>query len=337
MNMLDRRLLLKGGLAAAAAGAAGAVASPAQALPAPSGTKVKAPFPIFDTHPHFYTNDIAKYPPKPDIAAPAREKLMNNPMTHDVVMKYWDEAGILMGTGVQYNTTYDTNNTYLLDVAKSDPGRILPVVILKATDPATPATLHKMAKENNIAGVRLFGSPINGEFEFFTDAALPAWDAINELGIVAILMLVGGDLQRTMGRVHDFAIKYPNVRIELDHLGYPNPKSSMATFGLTPNHFAVKPHRNLYWKLTSFHHVNMIEGAGLQLKDFFDYVKDLYGTDRMMWGSDMGNTPGTMEQHYAMLQKALDATAHWSYADRKAFFFDTAFRCFVPGGSKTLY
>lgn len=331
MIKFDRRLLLKGGLALTALGAMPFAARAQTAL------KVKAPFPIFDTHPHFYTNDIAHYPTKPDIAPAAKEKVTNNPMTHDVVMKYWDEAGILMGCGVQYNTVYDTDNTYLLDVAKSDPGRVLPVVILKATDPATPATLHKMAKENKIAGVRLFGSPINGEFEFFTDAALPAWDAINELGIVAILMLVGGDLNRTMGRVHDFAIRYPNVRIELDHLGYPNPKSSMATFGLTPNHFAVKPHRNLYWKLTSFHHVNMIEAAGIPLKDFFDYVKDLYGTDRMMWGSDMGNTPGTMEQHYAMLQKAIDATAHWSYADRKAFFFDTAFRCFVPGGTRMLY
>ena len=328
--MIDRRFLMKGGLAATAlAGMPSMLRS--------HDPVVKAPFPIFDTHPHYYTNDIAKYPPKDSIAAEARGRVMGTPMTRQVVTDYWDKAGILMGTGVQYNTVYDTNNTYLLDVAKEDPSRIIPVVILKATDPATPATLRKMAKENNIAGVRLFGSPINGEFEFFTDAALPAWDAVNELGIVAVLMLVGGDLNRTMGRVHDFAINYPDVRIELDHIGYPNPKPSMSTFGLTPNHFAVAAHDNIYYKLTSFHHVNMIEANGIPLKEWFDYIKNLYGTDRMVWGSDLGNTPGTIDQHLAMLQKAIDATSHWSYADRKAFFFDTAYRLFVPGGTSKQY
>jgi predicted TIM-barrel fold metal-dependent hydrolase len=327
--MLDRRLLLKSGLGAAA------VAALPSAVRA-HATIVKAPFPIFDTHAHFYTNDFARYPAKANITAAAKDKVIKTPMTHDVVMKYWDDAGIAMGTGVQYNTVYNTDNSYLLDVAKSDPGRVLPVVILSATDAATPGLLRKMAKENRIAGVRLFGSPVNGEFEFFTEAATPAWEAINELGIVAILMLVGGDLDRTMGRVNEYAARYPHVRIELDHLGYPNPKNSPATFGLTPNHFAARAHRNLYWKLTSFHHVNMIESNGIALKDFFDFVKGLYGADRMMWGSDIGNTPGTREQHYAMLQRAVDATSHWSYADRKLFFFDTAYRCFVPGGTRNV-
>ena len=60
--MFDRRLLLKGGLAGAALAV---MPSSARA----QATKVKAPFPIFDTHPHFYTNDIEHYPPKPSIAA----------------------------------------------------------------------------------------------------------------------------------------------------------------------------------------------------------------------------------------------------------------------------
>src|SRR5690606_8065318 len=173
--------------------------------------------------------------------------------------------------GVQYNTVYGTDNSYLLDVSDANPGRLIPVVILSATDPATPDKLRKMTEENKIAGVRLFGSPIDGEFEFFTEAATPAWEAINELGIVAVLMLVGGDLNRAMGRVHEYAMRYPNLDIELDHLGYTNPTRSPDTFGLTPNHFAVKPHRNIYWKLTSFHIMTQLDRAGVDLKEFFDY------------------------------------------------------------------
>src|SRR6266540_1460048 len=108
--MIDRRLFLTGGLAAAAV-----AAMPLRAFAA----KVNAPFPIFDTHPHFYAPNTAKYPFKSDIAANARTKATNEPMTPEVVVKqYWDQAGITMGTGVQYNTVYGTDNTYLLDLGK---------------------------------------------------------------------------------------------------------------------------------------------------------------------------------------------------------------------------
>ncbi len=325
--MIDRRLLLKGGLAAAALGSL-----PLRAAQPPR--KVNAPFPIFDTHPHFFTPDTAKYPFKPDITAAARTKVMTEPMTHDMVVKqYWDQAGITKGTGVQYNTVYGTDNTYLLDVCKSDPKRVLPVVILPATDPKTPDTLRRLTRQNKLAGVRLFGSPVNGEFEFLSEAAVPSWKAVDDLGIAMVLMLVGGDLNRTMHRVHEFAVRFPNVRIVLDHLGYPNPATSPETFGLTPNHLAIAPHRNLYWKLTSFHLTTRIDTAKADLKGFVDYVAKLYGPDRMVWGSDIGNTPGTLDQHFALLQRMLDATSHMSLADRRAIFHDTADKLFVPGGT----
>jgi L-fuconolactonase len=324
--MLDRRLLLKGGLAAAALGS--------MPLHAAQPRKVNAPFPIFDTHPHFFTPDTAKYPFKPDITAAARTRVSETPMTHDVVVRqYWDQAGITKGTGVQYNTVYGTDNTYLLDVCKADPTRVLPVVILPATDPKTPDALRQMTRENRIAGVRLFGSPVNGEFEFFSDAALPSWKAVDELGIAMVLMLVGGDLNRTMGRVGEFAKRYPNMRIVLDHLGYPNPTTSPGTFGLTPNHLAVVGQKNLYWKLTSFHLTTRIDTAKADLKGFVDYVAKLYGADHMVWGSDIGNTPGTMDEHFVLLQRMLDATAHMKAADRKALFYDTAEKVFVAGGT----
>jgi predicted TIM-barrel fold metal-dependent hydrolase len=325
--MLDRRLLMKGALAAATLASL--------PLRAAQPAKVTAPFPIFDTHPHFFTPDTAKYPFKPDITAAARTKVSETPMTPEVVVRqYWDQAGITRGTGVQYNTVYGTDNTYLLDVCKANP-RVLPVVILPATDRSTPDTLRRMTRENRIAGVRLFGSPVNGEFDFLSEAAVPSWKAVDELGIAMVLMLVGGDLNRTMHRVHEFAVRFPDVRIVLDHLGYPNPATSPATFGLTPNHLAISAHRNLYWKLTSFHLTTRIDTANADLKGFVDFVANLYGPDRMVWGSDIGNTPGTLDEHFALLQRMLDATAHMSQTDRRAIFHDTAEKLFVPGGTGT--
>ena len=330
--MFDRRRVLKGGLAAAAVSAltlAGCAASRGKAVTA---RKVNAPFPIFDTHPHFYTNDIARYPVKSDITAAARTKVMENPMTPEFMLKFWDDIGVTRGTGVQYNTVYGTDNTYLLDVAKAHPDRIRAVVILDAVDSATPATLRKFTRENRIAGVRLFGSPV-GESSFFSQKAIPTWDAINELGIACVLMLLGGDLNETMGRVKEFGTRYPNIRIVLDHLGNANMRQNTATFGLTPGHLAAVGMKNLYWKFTSFHINGQVDPAKVDLKAFLEYVAKTYGADHMVWGSDMGNVALTLDEHYAMTQRTIDATAGLSLAQRKAMFFDTADKVFVAGGT----
>lgn len=319
--MFNRRTLLKGSLAAAAL----------QAIPARAhSTKVKAPFPIFDTHAHFYTNQPDKYPFQSAIAEQALAKAQRHPIDPAAVLHFWDDAGIVMGTGVQYNTTYGTDNSYLLHVCSEDPAHFLPVVILPPTDPGTPAMLRKLAKDNRIVAVRFMGRPVDGEYPFLSEAAVPAWEAVSELGIAIVLMPFGGELNHAMGRVHEFATRFPKARIVLDHLGYPDPKLSPDTFGLAPMHFALSAHRNIYYKFTSYLTFLMLDTNKIDLRSFLDYAIDLYGPDRMIWGSDYGNTEG---DHLAYLQRAIDATAHRPYAERKAMFFDTAYRLFVPGGT----
>ncbi len=318
--MFNRRTLLKGGLAAAAI----------QSIPVRAqGTKVSAPFPIYDTHAHFYTNERDKYPFKPDIQESALSRAMTDPKTPEAVTSFWDDAGILMGTGVQYNTTYNTDNSYLLDVCAANPARFLPVVILSPTDAGTPDALRRMAKENGIVGVRFMGRPENGEYPFLSEAAVPVWQAVDELGIAMVLMPFGGELNHALGRIHEFATRFPGVNIVLDHLSFPDPTAYPDTFGLTPMHHALAAHRNIYYKITSYLTFLTLDATHTDLKGFLDYTRNLYGTDRMVWGSDFGNTEG---DHFAYLQRAVDATAGWSYADRRAMFFDTAYRLFVPGG-----
>ncbi len=61
-------------------------------------------------------------------------------------------------------------------------------------------------------------------------------------------------------------------------------------------------------------------------------MKDLYGADRMMWGSDTGQYAGLAGRPLQAAPAHSIQTAHWSYADRKAMFFDTPYRLFRPGG-----
>jgi L-fuconolactonase len=323
MNRMNRRIFIGSALAAAAATSLSKAAS----------AKPLAPFKLYDTHAHFYTNDADKYPFNAKGARYGAERMiakaMATPMTPEVIFKAWDEIGIERGCGVQYNSTYSTDNRYLLDMSAKYPKRIVPVVILAPTDPGTPAMLARMAKENHISGVRFTGSAdASGNYVFLSEAALPAWESANKLGLVIVLMPLGKAVPQAMQRVSELAQRYPNVNIVLDHIGFPTPAEIPATFGLTPHHLALAQRKNVYYKYTTFL-IEQIHEAKVDLTKFMHHMVGVYGADHMVWGTDIGNSEVDAVEY---TRHALDSTDGLSLAQKKAIFYDTAMKVFVPGG-----
>ncbi len=322
--MLDRRTLIGSGLAAAAVAA----------MPRGARAHVITPsFKLYDTHAHFYTNDVDKYPFKATRSRYGPEimvaKAMRFPQTPKEVFAFWDECGIAKGCGVQYNSTYQTDNRYLLDIAAEHPDRIVPVVITDPTAADGPATLEKFTRENKISGVRWTSSPDkDGKYTFLTDAATPSWEMANQLGIVVVLMPIGGNMATTMATVAQYAKKYPNVNIVLDHIGFPRPEALPATQGLTPEHIALAAIPNIYYKYTTLL-IEQFHASHVDAKKFLEHMVKTFTAEKMMWGSDVGNTPGSM---FGWVQYALDSASGLSQAQQKALFHDTPERIFVPGG-----
>ncbi|HTR01323.1 MAG TPA: amidohydrolase family protein [Candidatus Acidoferrum sp.] len=327
--MMKRRTLL-------AASAAGLAASMSGSLFAADAR----PFKLFDTHAHFYTNQPDKYPFNASGARKGAErtiaKAMARPMTPKVVFQFWDEIGVEMGTGVQYNSTYNTDNSYLLDIAKAHPDRIIPVVILSPTDAATPTTLQKMVKENRIAAVRFSGTPNErGEVAFASDAASDTWAAANELGLTIVLMSLGANIPASLTKIANFAERHPNVKVAMDHIGYPHPELLPASFGLSPEHLALAAHKNVHYKFTSLLISEMEDNAKaankpmVELKPFIEHMVSVFGIDHLMWGSDHGNVE---VDDVAYAKRALMAASGLTQAQQQAFFHDNGKALFVPGG-----
>lgn len=321
--MMNRRLFIGSGIAAA-----GAMTLPSSAL----GHIIKPTYKLYDTHGHFYTNDVDKYPFNSRTARYGPEvmvaKAMRYPQTPKEVFAFWDECGIAKGAGVQYSSTYRFDNSYLLDVSAEHPDRIIPVVILDPVGVETPATLEKMASENRIAGVRFTGTPADGEFPFLSEAAAPAWQMANRLGLLIVLMPIGGNTADAMVRVGEHAARYPNANILLDHIGFPRPQALPETWGLTPQHLALRDHHNVYYKYTTLL-IEQLHAAKVEEKPFLEHMVQTLGADKMTWGTDVGNTPGSM---FAWVQYALDSASGLSVADQEELFWNTAERIHVPGG-----
>jgi predicted TIM-barrel fold metal-dependent hydrolase len=262
------------------------------------------------------------------------KKVAERPMTPEVVFAFWDRVGVEMGTGVQYNSVYGSDNSYLLDVCKAHPRRALPVVILPPTEPKTPGLLEKWAKESYLTGVRWTGGSAARGYPYLSDAAKDAWAVCNALGLAVVLMPLG-DTAPALQQIARFADAYPNVRIALDHIGFPRPEVLPDTFGLTPEHHELAKHRNVYYKLTNFLVSEMeagAKGAGkpmVALKPFLEHMVGVFGADHLCWGSDYGNVEVDDVQYTSNM---IAAASGLPAQQRSAFFYDTARAVFVPGG-----
>lgn len=320
--MIERRTVLQAALAGSAM----------SLLPKAAFAAPLTPFKLFDTHAHFYTNDAEHFPFNARNSRYGPEKMiakaMAHPMTPEVIFKMWDENGVEGGVGVQYNSTYATDNRYLLGITAKYPRRIVSIVILAPTDPATPGEMARLAKEAHITGVRFTGAPSKeGEFVFLSDAAAGAWDAANRLGLVIVLMPLG-QAPMAMKRVAELADKYPNVKIVLDHVGFPKTDEGAPNYGLSPEHRALATRKNVYYKYTTLL-IEQLEAAKMPTRDFLTHAVGVYGADHFVWGSDVGNSEG---EYGDFVRRAWESAAGLSLAQKKAIFHDTARKLFIPGG-----
>jgi L-fuconolactonase len=289
--------------------------------------------PLYDTHAHFYTADAGKYPINPAGAREGEEalvhRIMADPGTPERVFGLWDASGVAAGAAVQFNTAYKTDNRYVLDITDAHRERIGAVIILDANDPATPLELARLAGRHGVTGLRLVGyAGEDGRYSFLTtDEAMATWAQAERLGVAIVLMIrlsPGESPAPTLARVGELAGRFPRLRIVLDHCGWPGFVPSDDPVGLTAAHRALAACANISFKVTSINFTRF-EKEGISAERFLREAVDIYGADRMMWGSDFGNT---LTDYVVLADKARRSAALLNEAERRAYLHDGGARIF---------
>jgi L-fuconolactonase len=292
---------------------------------------------LFDTHAHFFTDDVERYPlhgASKSYLGPEklRATVLANPTNVERMLGWWDENQVTAGVGVQYRSAYGVDNSYLLDVCALHYERIVPVVILDASDADAPKTLRELARTRGASGVRLTGyQDASGCFPWLNStAALATWAVADEMGLTVVLMhLPPGTSAPALGPIAEVARKFPSTRIVLDHVGWPAHEAG-PNFGLSPAHRLLKDHPNIYYKLTT-HLLKDFADAGISTAQFVRHCVDTYGADHLMWGSDVGNTPGTYAE---LVGIALDSMTLLTNREKQQVLHDTGKESFVRGGRR---
>jgi predicted TIM-barrel fold metal-dependent hydrolase len=296
---------------------------------------------IFDTHAHVLSADAGRYPhsmlrggtrpPVPPMVFPVER-----------LVEAMDREGVDRACLVQRATLYGYDNSYALDSVADHPERFCAVAVLDAQDPEAPATLAHLVRERALAGLRIVAPKLDeDDVEWLaSEQAMALWAAAADraLPVAVILYRLNNDAGRAaMLRV---ARRFTGLPIILDHCGVPHastPETRWAHaqgldytidpppgFGIEEalGEFADLP--QVHFKVTDIN-FERLEDAGYDPAGFVTRMADLVGPERLVWGSDVGQSTAPYGE---MLARARHAAAGLGEAGRAAFLGGNAERIY---------
>jgi predicted TIM-barrel fold metal-dependent hydrolase len=242
--------------------------------------------PTIDTHAHVFHRGLKLAPGRryaPDYDAPLA-----------LYLDQLDRNGMSNGVLVQ-PSFLGTDNSYLAACLKQANGRLRGIAVV---DSALSGDELRALDRAGVVGIRLnlVGQPL-------PDLAASEWKALLA-GVKAMGWQV--EIQRNAA---DLAMLVPQlldhgVTVVLDHYALPDPKLGVADPGFQ-SVLKLGAIRNVWVKVSAPYRSGAV-GESIA-KEAYPLLRNAYGLDRLMWGSDWPHTQFEAAQSYAKNRQFLDA------------------------------
>jgi L-fuconolactonase len=301
--------------------------------------------PLFDTHAHLISDDWETYRPKSLRAHLPTPQRTDYTVTAQALVGMMNEHDVSTACVVQRGHLYGYDNSYIIDSARKHPSRLLPVVILDAQDPETPALFADMVCNQRVRGFRLANTrPSHLDTAWMSSpAAMQVWKTCADLNAPMTLIFFFNQLSYVLPLLHIIAKMFPTLPILIDHLGtaYGVTHVELAwareagiasismppppDFGIGETIRMFEDTPNVYFKLTEVN-IENLTAAGIAPARIVRRLADSFGAERLVWGSDIGQS---LRWSYA--EKASMAHAAASFLDdreRALFLHDNAARIY---------
>lgn len=316
---MDRRKLLKGvslgGMALAARPGIASVATQADS--------------IIDSHIHLISEDETRYPRAvkgKTGGGGARQDGVRMTPTVPRVLRWMQENGVDHAVAVQKKSVYEFDNRYTIEASNVLPERFRAVLVLDAEQPTTPGVLSNLAKQHNVVGIRLTGNRAgDGSMPWLdSPAAQRVWAIASELKLAVDLMAMPPAFHAAPPEHYTaLARRFPGCSLVLNHIAWPTVEAGLAQ-ALPDGLLRMRDLANVYFKLTTIN-LDLAEQAKVPTEAFVRLLADKLGTERLMWGSDMGNSAGSYAE---MVERARLAATSLNDAERRQLLAATAARVY---------
>ena len=275
---------------------------------------------FIDIHPHIISDDAGKYSRVPLFGVQS-DWSRDRPVTIEGLIAAMDDAGVDKAAVVQSSTCYGYDNSYLVDSVAKHPGRFTAVGSVDVAQPDAPERIrHWVGK--GVSGLRLFTGGSTAAFDpssLDDPRTFPTWQLCGELGLSMCIQTDPSGLAQVAG----LAKRFPKVNIVLDHLGRPDVTDG-APYKKAASLFGLAPFENIFLKLTPRIFADVKRGAASP-ETFFPRVVEVFGANRLAWGSNFPASEGKLKQN---LETARERLACLSSADQAWIFAKTAQRLY---------
>jgi len=299
---------------------------------------------LLDTHAHLISDDWVTYrarPFTPDLPVPERPPFT---VTAEALLAKMDTHGVSHACLVQRGHVYGYDNSYIIDSAGRYPERLHPVVILDTQDPGTPARYREMVRHSRVAGFRMANSRpwIFDTAWMSSPTAMEVWQACADLGTPMTLIVFDNQLSYVLPLIKLIAGRFPDLPIILDHGAMP---FGMSQYELAlreqagetvtmppPPHYGIdtsiaifEDMPNVHFKITEINFERLVK-AGVPSADLVRRMVDGFGADRLVWGSDVGQS--MLWSYSEKVAMAKDAAARLEPDEARKFLHDNAARIY---------
>lgn len=249
---------------------------------------------MIDAHAHVISADISRYPP----GAPSGEinpDYFDNPMTIERLLSEMDSAGVQKAVLVQRGSIYGYDSSYVCDSASRFPDRLVAVCSIDATNPDCAKDVQHWIVERQASGIRLM-ELLKGTDISWLDSPLAreAWKAAAELNAPVCVHFFPWNRVEGFHRLHSILSDIPGLTVVIDHLGAINSDAEGPDYGVDELLESVAGFDGVNIKFTTIP-LGRLKQAGKDPKPIIRRVLDLFGSERMMWGSDITQSAGSYD------------------------------------------
>jgi predicted TIM-barrel fold metal-dependent hydrolase len=296
---------------------------------------------LFDTHAHVLSADLQRYPYS-TLRGGAKPPV--NPVVFPVeeLVRALDAGGVAHACIVQRATLYGYDNRYALDAAAAYPGRLVPIVVLDAQDPASPGLLRSLAATHRLGGLRIVAPGLTEHDTVWLDSAeaLGLWRAAAELALPVTVILYRRNNEAGRAALLGVASRFRNIPILIDHVGVPHastPETRFAAaqgidyvippppdFGIAASLAQFDELGHVHFKVTDIN-FDRLEDVHFDSAAFVRALADRFGAGRLLWGSDVGQSP---TPYAGKIERLQASAALLSPQERAQFFGGTAQRLY---------
>jgi L-fuconolactonase len=268
---------------------------------------------IVDTHVHVASTDVDLYPHRP--LGTGHRWYETAPLTLDAYAGMMVAEGVGRAYLVQTMTAYSDDNSYVLDAAATDPDRFVAVVYVDLAE--SPVAALDACVARGARGVRVVTGTPHRPVPIDAPPVAAVLDEADRQGLEVVVTVPPTEVPA----LRDTIAPRPNLRVALDHCGFPNLAAGRPYPAARPL-LDLAGHAHVTCKVSTINLLHALRSEDRDARPFVEHLVSHFGSERLMWAS---NYSETSERTYGeALDLARRACSRLSRADQARFLGDTA-------------